>query len=139
VEGGLYSYIDQGIQTFRYRMLAHNGSWESAGTVQRAVEINQPPVVMWTTFHPDGSLPLSDSFIAVEPENVMVTVLKQAEDSDDLVVRVVETSKATAHGVIRLPRWGRTIEANFKPGEIKTLRVPRNPSLPVIETSLLEE
>ena len=134
----LHPYIDQGIQQFSYSMLAHGGSWETAGTVRRAAELNQPPIVQFATFHPDGSLPQSDSFIDVQPEAVMVTVLKRAEDGDDLIVRAVETSGIAAHGTIRLPKWARTIEADFAPSEIKTFRVPRDASKPVSETSLIE-
>ena len=39
---------------------------------------------------------------------------------------------------IRLPKWGRTIEARFGPCEIKTFRVPRDTATPVVETNLLE-
>src|SRR5690606_39861971 len=39
---------------------------------------------------------------------------------------------------IRLPKWNRVIEAHFDPCEIKTFRVPREASRPVVETNLLE-
>jgi alpha-mannosidase len=135
----LHPFIDQGIHQFSYSMLAHSGSWETAGTVRRAAELNQPPFVQFATFHPNGQLPQSDQFIDVQPEAVMVTVLKQAEDGDDLVVRAVETSGAAQHGTIRLPKWDRVIEADFAPGEIKTFRVPRMANQPVIETNLIEQ
>ncbi len=137
--GELYSFIDQGIQTFKYSLLPHIGSWESAGTVRRAAEINQPPVALFGTFHADGERPQADSFIAAEPENVMVTVLKQAEDNEDLILRAVETTKTASKAVIRLPKWDRVIEAAFNPSEIKTFRIPRDASKPVVETNLLEE
>jgi alpha-mannosidase len=135
----LTPFIDQGIQEFRYTMLPHSGSWETAGTVRRAAELNQPPIAQFATFHPNGRLPQTDSFIAVEPEAVMVTVLKQAEDGDDLIVRAVETSGAAVRGTIRLPKWERVIEADFRPGEIKTFRVPREQDKPVTETNLIED
>lgn len=134
----LHPFIDQGIQTFTYSMLAHSGSWETAGTVRRAAELNQPPIVQFATFHPNGKLPQSDSFIDVQPEAIMVTVVKQAEDSGDMIVRAYETTGAAAHGTITLPKWDRTIEADFAPGEIKTFRVPRDPAQPVVETDLIE-
>ncbi len=135
---GLYQYIDQGIQRFSYALLPHAGSWESAGTVQRAAELNQKPIALMATFHADGRLPQSASFIAVEPSNVVVTVLKQAEDGDDLIVRAYETTRTATHASIRLPTWQRVIEADFAPGEIKTFRVPLDASAPVVETNLLE-
>jgi alpha-mannosidase len=134
----LHSFIDQGIQRFSYSMLPHSGGWESAGTVKRAAELNQRPMAQFATYHPDGKLPQRDSFIDVQPENVVVSVLKQAEDGDDLIVRAYETTKTATQATIRLPRWNRVIEAKFAPGAIKTFRVPRDSAKPVIETNLLE-
>ncbi len=136
--GGLYAYIDNGIQTFRYTLLPHPGSWEQAGSPRRATELNQPPSALFATFHPQGDLPLSTSFIQVEPANVLVSVLKQAEDGPDLILRAYETDKSRAHAVINLPAWNRQIETDFGPCEIKTLRIPRDPAQPVIETDFLE-
>jgi len=39
---------------------------------------------------------------------------------------------------ICLPRWNRAIQAQFGLCEIKTFRVPRDNTLPVVETNLLE-
>jgi alpha-mannosidase len=133
-----YAYIDQGVQQCNYTLLPHSGSWETAGTARRAIELNQRMVPLFVTSHPDGKLPQSDAFISVEPENIMVTVLKQAEDDDALIVRAVETSKFAVRGEINLPHWERTIAANFGPCEIKTFRVPRDPDQPVSEVNLLE-
>jgi alpha-mannosidase len=135
---GYYAYIDQGIQRFRYTLFPHSGSWESAGTVRRAAELNQPPIALFATFHPDGTLPLSDSFLTVEPANVMVTVLKQAEDDNGLVLRAFETSGAAARASIRLPKLGRVIEADFSANEIKTFLISHDATKEVTETNLLE-
>ena len=136
----LYSFIDQGIQRFSYAMLPHQDSWESAGTVQQAALLNQRPIVLLATYHPDGTLPQSQSFIEVKPDNIHVTVLKQAEDNTDLIVRAYETTKTATHAQITLclPDTKRIIEADFAPCEIKTFRVPRDPNLPIVETDLIE-
>jgi alpha-mannosidase len=135
---GHYAFIDQGIQRFRYTIFPHAGSWENASTVRRAAELNQPPVALFATFHPEGTLPLSDSFITVEPENVMVTVLKQAEDGDGLVLRAFETSGALTRASIRLPKLERVIETDFGANEIKTFLLPHDPAKAVLETNLIE-
>ncbi len=136
--GGLYSFIDNGIQTFKYTLLAHAGSWEEAGTVRRAAELNQPPTALFATFHPAGDLPQSATFIQVEPANVLVSVLKLAEDGGDLILRAYETDKTPTHAHIRLESWNRAIETDFGACEIKTLRIPRDPTAPVVETDFLE-
>lgn len=135
---GHYAYIDQDIQRFRYTLFPHAGSWEVAGTARRAAELNQPPIAMFATFHPEGILPQSDSFLSVEPESVMATVLKQAEDVDGLVLRAFETSGAVARATIRLPKLGRVIEADFGVNEIKTFLIPHEAAEEVTETNLLE-
>ncbi len=135
---GQYAYMDQGIQRFNYALLPHTGSWTTAGTVKRAAELNQRPVIMFATFHPDGRLPQSDSFIDVQPDNIVVSVLKQSEDNDDLIIRAYETINQATTARIRLPQQDRMIEAAFGPSEIKTFRVPSNANLPVVETDLLE-
>jgi alpha-mannosidase len=135
---GNHAYIDQGIQRFRYTLLPHAGSWETAGTVRHAAELNQAPVALFATFHPEGMLPQCESFLSVEPENVMVTVLKQAEAGDGLVLRAYETHGAAARACIRLPQLGRVIEADFGPAEIKTFFIPREAEEAVKERNLLE-
>ncbi|MDX1993269.1 MAG: glycoside hydrolase family 38 C-terminal domain-containing protein [bacterium] len=132
-----YSFIDQGIQRFNYTIFPHDNSWEQAGTVRRAAELNARPVGLNATYH-DGKLPQRDSLLSVDAANVIVSVVKQWEDGDDLIVRAYETNRTTAHARIHLPKFNRTIEADFGPCEIKTFRVPRDESQPVVEVNLLE-
>jgi alpha-mannosidase len=133
----LYSYIDQGIQRFSYTLLPHEGSWERAGTVQRALELNQKPVVLPAAFHA-GKLPQVDSYVNVDRDNVIVSVIKQAEDNADWVIRCYESAKMSTRAIIGLPLLNRVIEAQFGPCEIKTFRIPADPTQPVAETNLLE-
>jgi alpha-mannosidase len=132
-----YDFIDQGVQRFTYWLLPHAGGWEAAGTVRCAAELNARPVALAETYHA-GPLPQCASFVQAEPANVVVSGLKQAEDGDDLIVRAYETSRSATRATICLPQWGRAIEASFGPCEIKTFRVPRDPSQPAVETNLLE-
>ncbi len=136
--GKQYSFIDQGMQRFTYTLLPHRGSWQSAGTARRAAELNQPLVALIATYHDDGALAQTASFGLVEPDNIILSVIKQAEDNDDIIVRCYETAKQATRARITLPIWKRTIEATFGPCEIKTLRIPTDPARPVTETNLLE-
>ncbi|HWI65100.1 MAG TPA: glycoside hydrolase family 38 C-terminal domain-containing protein [Symbiobacteriaceae bacterium] len=135
---GRYVFMDQGLQRFTYALLPHEGGWEQAGTVKRGWELNQPPVPVIETYHA-GPLPMVGSYLSVDAENVIVSVVKRHEDSADLILRAYETEKAATHAVIRLPHLGRVIAADFGPCEIKTFRVPVDPERPVVETNLLEE
>lgn len=130
-----YSYIDQGMQTFTYSLLPHAGSWETAGTVRRAAELNQRPIALLGTYH-DGSLPQSRATVEVTPENIVVGAVKLAEDNDDLIVRCYESSRVATEAELRVGE--RVIPLSFGACEIKTIRVPRDDSQPVMETNLLE-
>ncbi len=134
-----YSFLDQGLQLFTYSMLSHAGDWQQAGTVKRAAELNQRPIMVIETYHPDGPLPQQDSFVSVDQDNVIISAVKRAEDGDDLILRCCETAHKATRSTIRLPKWSRVIQTNFRPSEIKTLRIPRDTSRPIIETNLLEE
>jgi alpha-mannosidase len=136
---GDFEVMDQGVQQFTYRLLPHAGDWRAAGTVRVAAELDQRPVALLESFH-EGRLPQSDSFAAVsDADTVVITVVKQSEDSADAyVVRGYETAGQTARATIDLPFLGRSVTALFTPHEIKTLIVPREPSLPVVEADLLE-
>lgn len=132
-----YTYIDQGIQRFTYTLLPHDGGWEQGGTVRRAAELNQRAVAILETYH-DGPLPSRSSYLSVDAPNVIVSVLKRAEESSDLVLRAYETDRVQTTATIRLPQFGREIVAQFGPCEIKSFRIPVDPAHPVVETNLLE-
>lgn len=134
-----YSFQDQGLHQFTYSMLPHTEDWRHAGVVKRAAELNQRPIVVIDTYHPDGALALQDSFVSVDQDNVIISIVKSSEDGDDLILRCFETAHRAARASVQLPRWNRVIQTSFSPSEIKTLRVPRDASRPIIETNLLEE
>jgi alpha-mannosidase len=132
-----YVFMDQGLQRFTYSLLPHEDGWEQAGTVKQGWELNQQPVAIIESYHA-GPLAQTDSYLAVDQPGVIVHVIKQHEDSADLIVRAYETEKAAARATIRLPHLGRAFTADFGPCEIKTFRVPADPQQPVTETNLLE-
>ncbi|MGW5449372.1 alpha-mannosidase [Streptomyces asiaticus] len=138
-DDGVYAYLDQGRQEFRYLLLPHGADWRAADPARRAAELNQPVFTLLETFH-DGPIPQVRANVDDGAGAVTVSVVKCAEDgSGDLMVRAYESHGRAAAARITLPLLGdRAIEADFGPYEIRTFRVPRDPALPVIETDLLE-
>jgi alpha-mannosidase len=134
---GIYTRLDKGAQQLTYRLLPHAGDWRQAGTVRVAAELNQQPVPLIESYHP-GALPASASYARIEDGPVVVTVLKQAEDDDAIVVRAYESTGRPARATIELPLLGRSLTADFGAAEIKTFRVPREAAEPVAETDLIE-
>ncbi|MBA2476840.1 MAG: alpha-mannosidase [Actinobacteria bacterium] len=135
---GSYEYMDQGQQDFRVRLVPHAGDWREAGTVRLAAELNQPPFALLESSH-GGELPPQASYASDGGGAVVLAVVKGTEDGDGaLVVRAYETAGRPAHATLELPLAARTIEADFRAGEIKTFVVPADPAAPAVETSLLE-
>jgi alpha-mannosidase len=135
--GGDFEYMDQGRQRFRVRLIPHAGDWRAAGVVRLAAELNQPAFAMLESYH-DGPLASQGSYAGDGGGDVVVTVVKHAEEGDAFVVRAFESSGRSAHATIELPLLGRTIDADFGANEIKTFLVPRDAGQPVAETDLLE-
>jgi alpha-mannosidase len=134
---GLYSYQDQGISRFSYRLVPHAAGWERAGTVRYAAELNQPATPLLESAH-DGPLPTAASYLSIDAPNVVMSALKPAEDGGAVILRCYETDRVATRTRIRLPGWDREIEADFGPCEIKTFRIPHAEAEPVTETNLLE-
>jgi alpha-mannosidase len=117
------------------RLVPHAGDLHAAGAVRAAAELNQPPFALIETFHA-GSLPPQRSFADDGGGDVVLTVVKRAEDGGALVVRAYET--AGRPGPARLRLLDRAIDADFGAHEIKTFLVPDDPAEAVAEVNLLE-
>lgn len=100
-DGG--AFADQGAHEFTYSLYPHSGDWKTANTVYKGYELNYPVLAYQTTAH-TGTLGSSYSFMSVDQPNVILSVLKKAEDSNDFVIRAYETQgKAGTNTTITLP------------------------------------
>lgn len=132
-----YPIIDQGIQTVTYRMVPHAGSWQEAHIPRRAWELNVQPIAVNEYVH-EGDLPSIASLLNVEPENVLLTVCKKAEDSGALIVRAYESTGKPCTVRVVMPLLGIQWEAPIGAGEIKTWCVTLGKPPEVKEVDLLE-
>jgi alpha-mannosidase len=135
------SLADLGYHTLSYAIFPHRGSWKDAGTELEAYNFNYSLGYLFTQIH-KGSLPSSSSFLKIEPQNVIVSALKQAENNKDWILRIFETHGQASEVQITLPQmahavyesdmleWrqenlaprGYEIKIPIAPYEIKTLR-----------------
>jgi len=97
------SYKDEATQDFgKHEMLfalyGHKGTWRDGGSVWQAARLNEPLVAFQTHPH-GGTIGRSFSFLQVSSPEVAVAALKKAEQSDDIILRVRETSGKPATGV----------------------------------------
>lgn len=134
----IYSYQDQGPQTFTYLLLPHAGDWRAADVVRRTAQLLMGVRVMFEHAHP-GTLPAQATRVATATSRIQVTALKAAEEnSADVVLRAVEIAGESGPATIEMPLLGRTVTAHFGPYEIRTFLLAADPSVPAVETDLLE-
>ncbi|MDR1161834.1 MAG: twin-arginine translocation signal domain-containing protein [Tannerellaceae bacterium] len=132
-----YVWMDQGIQTFRLKLVPHKEGWKEAGIPRIAEEFMSPPTALYQGIHP-GSLPKSASFLSVDKPNIIVSSVKKSETGDDLIIRCVETNGQETAASLQFPSLHFGWNGSFGKCEIKTLRY--NPKRGIIkEVNLLEE
>lgn len=79
---------DIGKHKFTYSFMPHKGNWREGGVVQQAYFLNCPMQAVQATG--GGHLPDCFSFVSVDRENVVISAVKEACDSEDIIVRVYE-------------------------------------------------
>jgi alpha-mannosidase len=94
---------DIGHHHFSYAVYPHGGDWKQALTVRHGYEYNYKLAAMQVESH-TGSLPAKYSYVSVKPENVVLTALKKAEDTNGLIFRVYESAGKTSDVAIHLPK-----------------------------------
>jgi len=82
-------HADEGHHEFTYSIFPHAGTWRDALTVRQGYDLNYPLLPHSVEKHA-GSLSETHSFLAPQQDNIVVTALKKAEDSDDFVIRFYE-------------------------------------------------
>lgn len=130
---------DQGNHSIRVGIYPHVGSWRDADTVNKAYEFNYPVIAKIEGSH-EGTIKDVYSLLKVKPNSVIITALKEAEDSNKILIRVYETKREITPVEITfnskiLNVWetnliedklskfkfsNNTLMFNLKPNEIKT-------------------
>jgi alpha-mannosidase len=130
-------WMDQGIQTFRMLLVPHSGNWKKKNIPGIAEEFTVPSFAVYQGIH-GGSLPKSSSFLSVDVPNVIVSAIKLSETGGDIIVRCVETSALSTRATIDMRFADRKWTGDFRPCEIKTLRINKTKG-DIKEVNLLEE
>jgi len=86
---------DQGHHVFTYSIVGHQGAFDEVQTSQQATLLNSRPKVFFATKH-KGELGREFSFVSSDNANVLVRCMKQAEATNEYVVRVYELSGKSA-------------------------------------------
>ncbi len=116
-----YDWIDQGAQRFTLVLRPHVGGWREANIIQRAREVNLPPVPITMHGH-DGPLPCAASMAALlDAPDIELTALKPAEDGQGYIVRLADRYGRGGTGTLRWLDQDFTISVD--PFEVLTLRL----------------
>lgn len=89
---------DWGRHEFAYALAAHAGDWRRGGSDRQAYRLNQPLLPFRSGRH-EGFLGRRFSFLSLRHPGARVLALKKAEDSDEIIVRIVESWGRKAPGV----------------------------------------
>ena len=75
--------------TFEYSLQPHEGDWRHAKVYKEAQEYHH--LLMPVEANATGDLPGEYSFLELEPNNLILSTLKKAEGSDEVILRFFET------------------------------------------------
>ena len=135
---------DQGHHQLRYSLMPHAGSWREAKISNEAYGFNCPLVAVETAG--EGTLAPIYSLASADQDNILITVVKEACDSEDLIIRAYESQGRRTDAEIRcgfavteaaevdmmeqqvweeLAVCDNTFTTKFKPFEIKTFRIKK--------------
>jgi alpha-mannosidase len=89
---------DWGRHEFVYGLVSHRGDWREGKTYWDAQRLNQPLIAFASSKHP-GRLGNTFSILRVPNKHVRVLALKKAEDSEEVIVRIVELDGREARDV----------------------------------------
>lgn len=94
---------DNGFHTFTYSLMPHKGKLDKTWANRKADLLNQRVKAFKTVKH-EGDLGRSFSAARIDNPNIAVKALKKAENSEEFVVRIYETSGlSNQHGAIEFP------------------------------------
>jgi len=95
--------------TFSLAVLPHAGTWQSAEVWRQALRHNNPPRAITTEMVKNqtglghGTLAASESFLAVEGRNAILSTVKRAEQGAALILRLYNPSDNLTQATLRLP------------------------------------
>jgi alpha-mannosidase len=146
-------HADEGHHEFMYALYPHGGGWKEALTIRRGYELNYKLISHAVEKH-QGSLAAVHSFLQAQPDNIIVTALKKAENENALVLRFYEWAGKDGEVTLQLPPGAQlateadlmekpigsvalhngAVSVPTKPYEIKTVKVQFSSLPPVAAT-----
>lgn len=110
---------DIGHHKFRYSLVPHKGDWRDAKIAKEVHSFNC--LLIGVQFEGEGKLPSEYALVMPDKPNVIITALKEACESEDIILRMYE-----AHGIRRRTQiscsfgMDRVYEADMMENELET-------------------
>lgn len=82
--------MEHGKHEFSFLVYPHQGDWKTANLPRIGMEFNTPLIPIRAEQH-DGKFPKKKSFFWIEPENIMMLMVKKEEKGNNLVARIYES------------------------------------------------
>ena len=133
-----YQYLGQGWREGSWKLVPHDGDWKKVRIPELAADFNNPVITIDEANH-EGELPSEYSYINVKSDSTMVTVLKQAEDNEDLIIRMYEYSGEDDQVEVALKPEAKDYNIKCDHHEIKTLRLKAGDNYSEVEVNNLEK
>ncbi len=119
-----YEYMGQGRHEGAWKLVPHDGDWRDENIPERATAFNNPVITVDEANHP-GERPPEDSFMEIRSDTALGTVLKRAENGEDLIVRFYEYGGNTTGVDLNMSVIGEKYVCECQPHQIKTVRLNR--------------
>lgn len=92
-----------GEHEFEYVIYPHQGDWDKGQVTQLAERVNGPLEIIQAGPHP-GILPMSQGFLEIVPEDLLLSAFKKAADRDSFILRIYNPTPRDIPGKIFLKK-----------------------------------
>lgn len=104
-----HARADQGGHAFTYSLLPHAGTFQEAGMIRAAAELNNP-VITRAVQPASGKLPARQGFVTCDAEAIVIDTLKPAEDGKGFILRLYESHGSHARASLQLAETPRSVQ-----------------------------
>ncbi|MCG2676239.1 glycosyl hydrolase-related protein, partial [bacterium] len=119
-----------GKHEFEYSILPYCRTWEEAQIWKQTIDFNVP--LIGSRIEGKGELPQEFSFLSVEPDELVISAIKKAEENNSLIVRLYNITDRTVEGYIATYKeLKRVTETNLNEEPKKELPMELNSKVPL--------
>ncbi|MBN1375754.1 MAG: glycoside hydrolase [Dehalococcoidia bacterium] len=119
--------MELGNHVYHYAVYPHSGDWKRDNVYQKGHSFNHCLIALQT----GGAAPYKEfSILKLEPDNLIISALKPAENGSDVILRFFETHGKPCRAVLQLPQEIKAVESvNLIEGEGVELNITDNCSV----------